>query len=307
MRVLDEFGISVAKVDVEEALTTDWATFAEPVDVVRVEDPERSSWADLTAVGFLPKPEWITWLGRPAKDVDEFIARLSKKERKNVRAAFRRVDAAGLRTVLREPLTEDGLDTFLGLYDKQVAEMTYGLPMARMQRESLLADGDSYIVVLIYEADDLVAGCVCHRSAKEDALRLRFSAVDEVWRSAGLARVLRVRLAVLAHARGYGSFSLGNDPNLYGHVVKPGLFEFKSHLGFLPLPSQAVRIGAGRDVADRVLSLKSLTDPAFVLSYSDTSDRGLAGVVLSTSADVDLAPYRAAFLARTTLVTLSAD
>lgn len=62
---------------------------------------------------------------------------------------------------------------------------------------------------------------------------------------------------------------LGNDPNLYGHAVKPGLFAFKVRLGFEAVPSTTVDPDDGQDEADLIVGLSRLGDPSFVLSYAD--------------------------------------
>jgi hypothetical protein len=301
VNIKEEWGISIAKVDVDEALSTDWSRLADVVDLVRVDNPPESEWTNLTLGGFVVKPEFITWTAQSAKSVDEFLTRLPRRERKKARAALLRIADASLRTEVIEPLSGDCFERFLSLYDAQVARMDNGIAVARMQQERILADSSSYFVVFVYDADRTVAGAICHMSADEDMVRLRFSATDPYWRNVGLARALRIQIAIIAHRNGYSRFSLGNDPNLYGNVVKPGLFIFKTRLGFTAEPSQFVQEGWGRNVADHILKFGSLDDPAFMVRYSDNPGRCLAGLVLSTSAAVDLRPFQASFLTSTEL------
>jgi GNAT superfamily N-acetyltransferase len=307
MRIQAYVGINVAFVEADEAVSTDWRAYAGAVDLVRVESPPREDRSRLGDHGFLSKPEWITWLAPSAWDEDEFLARLSKKERHSMRSAIRRVAGERVRTELLEPLQAVHLDEFLRLYDAGVGQMRHGWPVARLQREHLLADAEHHFLIHVYNTDgSLAAGCLCQESRHEDAVRLRFSAIEPRWRAMGLARVLRLRMALTARARGFSKVSLGNDPNLYGHVVKPGHFTFKSRLAFVAVPSQSLRTGLGQDVADKVLRLKLLHDPSFMLCYSDDSpgevDHQLRGVVMSGSTDVDLTPFRGDFLASTEMM-----
>lgn len=93
-----------------------------------------------------------------------------------------------------------------------------------------------------------------HRTRK--CWSLRFSAVEPRWRAASLARVLYLAAFRTARELGCPLVTLGNDPNLYGHVAKPGLMLFKARLGFRPVPAGTVVPTMAGDVADRIVLLK---------------------------------------------------
>jgi hypothetical protein len=96
--------------------------------------------------------------------------------------------------------------------------------------------------------------------------------------------------------RGHGTVTLGNDPNLYGHIVKPGLFSSKARLGFTAVPAQGFLPGDGRDEADRVVDIGPLADPALVLGRAGDG-RLRADVFTRSGGSVDVRPFRARFLA----------
>jgi hypothetical protein len=295
-------GVPMAFADVTEALTTRWDDYRGKVEVVRVARPPSETWPDLIAAGFLPKPNRLTWIAPVGPSDAEFLARMPAKERYTVRSARLQSVDAGLR---REagPLTADFLDEFLRLYDVQIGQMRHGLPVARMQRESILVDADRYHVVRAHHGGELVGACLSLECPAEDVVRIRFSAVAPHWRAASLARVLYLDAVSEARARGFGFASLGNDPNLYGHVAKPGLFSLKHRLGFAAVPSHAVQSDDGWDDADRILGFGALTDPLFLLSYADypaslsTAAGTLRLELFSSGVEVDARPYQAGFLA----------
>jgi hypothetical protein len=276
MILVDHFGLPIVEATVDEALalTPDLPAPA-GTTLVRVVEPPAASWPDLAAAGFLRKPAWVTWLAAAGTDT-EYVGRLSRKSRQDLRRAWGRAEDAELRIEVQEPVEEENLDTFLDLYEERVEEMTYGVAFARQCREEILHGGQDY-AVLAFEGPRLVGGCLCQRSPEADAVRLRFSAVEPRWREASLARVLYMRAHRTAHEQGFRWVTLGNDPNLYGHMTKPGLFYFKARLGFDPVPAGLLGPRHSGDVADRLLSLDRLTDPTVMLGYPERVEHAKAG------------------------------
>lgn len=268
MRVLDEFGLAVAEADAATALTACRGGDLPPVAVLRVPDPPASAWPELAAAGFVRKPAWITWFAPTPASTAEYLAALPRKARQDTRRALGHAEAGGLRIEVRQPIDETLLDAFLGLYEERIAGMSYGVPFARHNRAAILASARDFMVVA-FDGARLVGGCVCAEDPPQNAVRLRFSAVDPLWRAASLSRVLYLHAGRAARDRGHAFANLGNEPNLYGHVAKPGLYFFKSRLGFTPVPAGRFTPARAGDVADRLLSLDELTDPSLMLGYAD--------------------------------------
>lgn len=271
MLVHDDMGLSIAEADPGEALAACRDGALPPAALLRVVDPPAGTWAELAQAGFIRKPAWITWYAPAPGSAEQYLRRLLRKDRQDVARAVRRVEAAGLRVRLDQPVGAPLLDAFFELYDAQIAAMDHGVPFAHRSRDAILAGAGTFAVAA-FDADGLAGACICTEDPAVDAVRIRFSAIRPSWRSAGLARVLYLRAALVAGERGFRWVTLGNEPNLYGHVAKPGLLTFKAGLGFRPVP--AGRFGADRagDVADRLLSLATLTDPTVMLGYTAQPD-----------------------------------
>jgi hypothetical protein len=257
------------------------------LDVLRHRDPSEAEIPGLIAAGYLIRPYEVTWLAPTGATADEFLSRLSGKDRQNIRAARRSLATDLAIEALDEPL----LDDFLVLYTRALASMPNGIPVAVKQRAAILA-GD-YFAVTARSAGRLVAACLVMQDP--GLARIRFSAAAEHLRAASVTRALYLAAVDEARRRGVERVSLGSDLNLYGHIVQPGLFSFKVRLGFAAYPAQAV-LGDGRDLAERVLSLDRLSDPTLTLAYGADRSGPLHLHVFTRDATLDLRPYRAPFV-----------
>lgn len=289
-------GLALALVTAEEATDHEWTAAADGVDVVRVEHPDPGSWPYLRRAGFVPKPQFVTWVAAALGNDDEYLASLPKRERQKVRLGRKHVAELGIAIEVR-PVEEELFDSFLALYEQQIGEMRHGVLMATEQRDDVLADAAPFTAVCARRDETLVGGCIAEADPEKDLVRVRWSAVAPEYRDTNLARVLYLEAAELTRGLGLRLFSLGTDRNLYGHLTSPGLFRFKSHLGLAPQPSHFLYTESGCDQADLVLRLGELTDPTLVLGYADdTPTARLRLHAFSTRAELSLDAYRAPFL-----------
>jgi len=291
------YGVPMAFVDADEALGGEWSAYRGRVDVVRVDPAPEDCWPELRAAGFVPKPKMVTWMAGTAEDDESFLASLGRKERQTVRSARRALEAEGLKVEVR-PVDECLMSEFLPLYRQRVAEMKHGWAVADEQRDAVLSDAKAYFAVCVHRGP-ILDGCALVRlDAETGRARIRFSAVDSQRRQSSLARVLYLEAVRVARESGCSQVSLGTDPNLFGHIAKPGLLGFKGRLGFSARPAHLVDPGAGNDQADLVIGLTQLTDPAMVLGYADeTPSNRLRLEVFTCETGLDLRPYAASFLA----------
>ncbi|WP_101254820.1 GNAT family N-acetyltransferase [Streptomyces barkulensis] len=317
MEIVDRYGLSLALIEPHELAAEPWAAAAGrtagssvgpgagvdvDVDVVRMERPPAGLWDELAGRGFLRKPATVTWVAELGSGEEEFLARLDTKARQDVRRARRRAQAAGLREVVEEPVSKPTLEAFLALYEERVARMRFGVPFALGYRDAVLHGPEKFCGVFAYAGDELAGGCLVLELPERDAAVVRFSAVSAQWRRHSLARALYFSAMRVARAKGYTRVTLGNEPNLLGHLTQPGLFHFKTGMGFAAVPSQEFGDPDGHDEADLVLSLRTLGDPTLVLAYAGPGagpERPLAARLISDS-PVSTAPYRAPFLASVT-------
>lgn len=301
IRTLD--GLPVALVDAAEALRTDWTAFRGRVGVARVPMPPRRRRAELARAGFLSKPARLTWIAATRDSEESFLGELSFRDRKNIRVAQRRAAADRVRFDVVKPVTPRLLDEFLALYRAQVAEMRHGIVIAAEHADLFIEESAHCYAVAAYISSKLVGACLAQECPAENLVRLRFAATDPARHRSGLARAMYLSAVDAARQMGYGQAGLGTDPNLYGHLVKPGLFAFKWRLGFAAVPSQSVLAGDGYDEADLVIGTEQMVEPVLFLSYAcdgmPTSGRaspGLRAELYSRQPDLDARPYQTSFI-----------
>ncbi|GLZ33861.1 hypothetical protein Lesp02_60490 [Lentzea sp. NBRC 105346] len=288
-------GLATGLVTVDEALHL---RSRPDVDVLRVIDPPASSWPLLRAAGYAIHPSWITWLAPACASEDAFLARLTGKERRSVRAGQRFVESEGISLKVVTPLDAQSFDAFLSLYEPQIASMRHGVPYAAMERDEILDSADSYFMVLA-SSDSLVGACVCRLRPDISTVVLRFCSTAPSSRQQRLVRAMYMQVFQTAREMGFRDISLGSDPALYGHMAKPGLFTFKSALSFTPVPSRSLGTMDDPDEATLVLRLSALTDPSLLVSYAP--DSSLRADVFSSGV-VDPRAYSAPFLSDVAVV-----
>ncbi|MDV9178122.1 GNAT family N-acetyltransferase [Streptomyces sp. W16] len=305
MDVNEENGLRIASCDMEEGLDRVRSGSLPDADILRIARPEPSARNALERAGFVVKPSWVTWMAHTRESEEEFLAGLSGNERGNMRKGQRFVRAQGISLKVFPVLEDRALEEFLTLYERQIAGMRYGISYGRRWQARMLADRDTYFAVHAYRGDTLVGGCVCQVLDAKSTMRIRFNSADPAERHGRLMRVMYLAAFQEARDRGQRRVSLGSDPSLYGHIAKPGLFTFKSRLGFLPVPAQWLDPRDGADEADLVLRLDALEDPSLLLAYDGPPEAGvpwdtpgrLRMEVLAGAEDVDVTQYRAPFLA----------
>jgi hypothetical protein len=139
MRIETSHGLITCMTDPDEAVSTDWTSWRDQVDLVKVIDPDRSCWPALHRAGFRMHPAWITWLAPVGASEGDFLVRPSRKERTAIRAAQRGVAERGIEFRVTAPVTAAAFDAFLSLYDDQIETMEHGIPFARLERDGILA------------------------------------------------------------------------------------------------------------------------------------------------------------------------
>jgi hypothetical protein len=238
-------------------------------NVVRLESFD-DSWSDLHKVGFVIRPTWIHWVCPLTTGSADLIGRQSSNQGRRSRSVATHMQSLELE--ISDPITPIAFDEWAQLYRSQVANMPHGLNLAERYRSSILAEDERYVLMSWRRDGRMVCGSVVRQDDKIGALVGRFGAVSSEERSHDLTRGMYLGLADFAARRGMQWLSLGNDPNFYGTLVKPGLCAYKMRLGFAPVPADLFGNSATRTVAESVTSLRGLDVPVLRFEYTSARD-----------------------------------
>lgn len=294
----------------QAALEGGWRLRLGECDAIVVEDPSPEYWALLRAEGFLLKPRYVTWGMRTPDSDSEYLARLSKNERRTFKVSQRLAADLGLDISVLTRVGPNDFAEFLALYDRQIEAMRNGIPIAH----GIEPDPDTlqhFFMVRAFSGSELVAASMWKLEPERDVVRCGFSATKPELR--GTTRALDLHGFGEVRRRGMRWVSLGTDPSLYGLVVAPGLFQYKSKLGFAPIPLHHLDPeDDGADDAEMIVSMGGLTDPALSLAYVGTPDRTASWdapppfelVIFAASAAVDVRPFLAPFVSRSSVVLM---
>lgn len=274
MKIIAAGGLRTVLVDSSEALTRDWQDRATDADLIKVRDPDPALWKDLDNSGFTVTPSWVNWVAPLHGSEGEFTGRVSSGERRNIRLGQRYIEENGISLTIQQGVSSAAVEEFLNLNDSQLQRMPRGINYARKQQRQILAERDELLGVFAHYEGQLIAGCLSWIRSEYSLLQLKFSASEPSGRQSRLVRGMYMHAFQAAREIGLTWTSLGNDPALFGHTTQPGLFTFKSRLGFVPIPSRALTRNGMVNEADLYLSLGSLTEPSILLGYRKDATNG---------------------------------
>lgn len=269
MEIRERDGLVLAVASSEEIKGQEWLDLYRSVDIVRLREGDHLGEEERSRHGFITRPQWVNWWCRLADSEADFVADLTATERRNIRLGRKAIRDDSLRIEVRECLTERTLDQFLTVYDEQVSGMPRGKNYAARFRDEMLSNSTEYVTVCTYSGTSMEVGSIWWMRPHESVLQMRFSAARPDARSGRVMRTVYLDALQYARENGYEYGSLGNDPSLFGHIVQPGLFNFKSRLGFTPVPAGTLAPQLAGVFTEKVMSLRSLSDPSLVTSLSE--------------------------------------
>ncbi|MGW7344418.1 GNAT family N-acetyltransferase [Streptomyces sp. NPDC054854] len=265
--------------------------------VLRVVDPTREQYAELTPHGFLFKPQWLFWTRPVYPTLDAYLDTLQPRMRRSTRHAIRRTESA-YRLEVEEEIDPARLDTWFKLYERHIASLPRGTLYAAEDMEWFRTHPDQVVGIYLYSGESMVAGLICIKVPGHNMLRMIYYGYEPDHRDHSIARFMYVQAGVVAAELGYEVLSAGADPNFYGHDVATGLYLFKRRLGFRADPLWRYETD-DPPVLEKVLSLDRCEDPSFCVGYGDydVQRATLTGYVMSRTPDPATEPFHAPMLA----------
>jgi len=185
--------------------------------------------------GYFRRPLWISWIADVSEGEYSLLSTQGVATRRRTAASLRRALARYKLVECLKP-SERELREWKQIYDNQIRQMPFGLNI--IDKHFGFYSLSNLSMLAFQDADSrFVAGLLFEIGAGE-TLRVRFAAATPAGKKNDLTRCLYLIAADRAREFGCPILMLGTDPNLYGHVVQPGLCIFKARMGFHAVPAQ---------------------------------------------------------------------
>jgi hypothetical protein len=273
-------------------------------DPEKIEDIIRESRADIVNIlnpkehlrqffrDFYYRPLKISYVMKTWPAVDDYLVSLKRNRRKRILKSLRECEQQRLSIVKEAPLKKGSFRQFLKLYKKKIQQKPHGLLLLT---PDWLASRKETAAGIFAKIDTALAGGIL-LNRKENHISICYSASDADYYKYGINDYLNVNAISFAKELGFDKIMRGQDTNLYGHHLSPGLFLFKKSLGFAvePRPGYALT---------KILNFDKFGDVIFFISVKNNK---LEGNLFFKKINAKSDEFKADFLERLNVIYLRA-
>lgn len=189
-----------------------------------------------TGSGFY-RPMSISWRKKllPGKSILEQMP--SKRAKKHIKTDSEKIKSGGIEIKVVDEISDEYFAAWLKLYRKLIGSKEKGEVMVEgnwlaKKREK----GKRVGAVLASKNGELIGGELFFDV--NGRLGVQYGVAEKVEGLAGsLTLILDYAFLEFAQDKGYGEVSFGQDTNLYGYDLSPGLISYKEKFGFYPVPA----------------------------------------------------------------------
>ena len=175
---------------------------------------------------FFYRPLKITYVMKAPESLDSYLATLTRNRRKRILKCIRECEHKGITLRKEEFLTQESFKAFYKVYKKNIGEKKRGimtLHKAWYAKRSHDACG-----VFAIRKKKIIGGILLKK--KRNSMSFCYSSSEKPY--FGINDFLNVHAIVYTKELGFSHIIRGQDTNLYGHHLSPGLYLFKKSLGF---------------------------------------------------------------------------
>lgn len=183
------------------------------------------------------RPLNIAWRMKIDKGpiIDQIRAKRTKKQ---IISDLNIIDTLGITITVNEEINEEIFIDWFKLYKKIITKMPDGhLALSEDWLKSKLDKSKKVGAILAYQDNKLVGGELFLE--KNGVLGIGYGVANRYEElNGGLTLLIDFKFLEHAQKLGYKEVSFGQDGNLYGFDLNPGLIQYKTKIGFSPIPSK---------------------------------------------------------------------
>jgi len=233
----------------------------EKSDVTLIFNPDKDTVKDYLKKGYFYKPYKITYQLKVPESEDDYLSSLKRNKRKRILKAKR--DCEHISIEKQEKLKKESFDEWYDIYETNIESKEKGRVFA--DREWF--DRNGHKMGGIFAFDKKIVGGILFTKKKDGLVSISFSSTKKEYLKLGLNDLLNEKMVMFASKLGFSTIERGMDKNLYGHHLSPGLFVFKTSLGFRPVPKKD-------NVLMKINDFSKFGDEIFFIDYDGDSLRG---------------------------------
>jgi len=241
-------------------------------DIVYIFEPKDI--AKYKKQGYFHKPYKITYELSIPESKDEFLYSIKRNKRKRILKAIRECQEKGIKIIKQKELKKETFNEWYNIYESNIESKEKGRVFA--DREWFDRNGHKMCGVIAKKGDMIIGGVLLTK--KTDRMSISFSSSIKEYLHLGLNDILNLEAIFLAKELDFDLMERGMDMNLYGHHLSPGLFVFKTALGFKPVPKESKG-----DVLMKIINFDKFGDHIFFIDYGKQGLRG--NIILKDKCD----------------------
>jgi len=258
------------------------------VDIIDIINPTkeiRKSFND-----FYYRPLKISYIMKTPSSLDDFLTSLKRNRRKRILKCFRECEKHGITIKKEKILSKENFDTFFEIYKNNMEEKERGIVI--LERDWYNKRKDIACGVFAVKDKKIIGGILLTK--KKATVSFCFSSADKAYFDIGINDFLNVNAIEFTIELGYKYIIRGQDTNLYGHHLSPGLYLFKKSLGFCIQPRKKQGFAL-----TKIVNFDKFGDVIFFIS---TKDNKVEGNLFIKDKDINTEDYNADFLEKLNIV-----
>jgi len=230
-------------------------------DVTLIFNPDQKTVEEYLKKGYFYKPYKITYQLKVPESEEQYLSMLKRNKRKRILKAKR--DCEHIQIERQEQLKKEYFDEWYDIYEINIESKEKGRVFADRQ----WYDRNGHKMGGIFAMDKGIVGGILFTKKKDGLVSISFSSTKKDYLKLGLNDLLNEQMIMFAKELGFETIERGMDKNLYGHHLSPGLFVFKTSLGFRPVSKKD-------KVLMRINDFSKFGDDIFFVDYEGDSLRG---------------------------------
>lgn len=232
----------------------------------------------------IARPLEIAW--RMKIDKTPIIGQVrSKRARKQIISDSNKIDKLGITITVIDRISDQFFNDWYKLYKKIISKIPQGhLALNEKWLSNKIKDNKKVGAIAAYQKDKLVGGELFLE--KNNILGIGYGIGERIEElTGGLTLLMDYTFLEYAQKSGYEEVSFGQDGNLYGSDLNPGLILYKAKIGFSPIPAKKTFW-----VNSFIMKHKKFKDP--VMMFTGDNQKINTLIVLSNQRkDVDYLAY----------------